>query len=118
MLTECVPCAGFTWVAVREDGRKLLGVSPGGSQELQSRQRKKRAVAEAGSHFLLCGGNELLRYGVRAKKQTQVGLAPGITAASHLSWSGRGIVETLIASISSLKMVKKQRPVHSHTTSS
>lgn len=59
---------------MREEGSKLLGVSPGGSQELQSRQRKERVVTEAGSYFLLHGGNELLRYGVRAKRQTQVGL--------------------------------------------
>lgn len=67
----------------------------------------RRAVTEVGSSFFLPGGERLLPCWVKAKNQTQVGLALGITAGPCLFWSGRGIEEPLITSISSLKMVKK-----------
>lgn len=69
--------------------------------------RGRRAVTEAGSYFLLHGGDGLLPCRVRAKNQTQVGLAPGITAGSCLFWNGGGTAEPLIAFIPSLKMMKK-----------
>lgn len=86
---------------------------PGAAKQAEGR----RAVTEAGSCCLLHDGDVLLPCGVRAKNQPQVGLAPGITAGSHLFWGWRGIAGSLIAFISSLKTVKKYRPIRGHMTS-
>lgn len=75
--------------------------------EAAKQTERRRAVTEAGSCFLLPGGEGLLLCGVGVKDQTQMGLDLGITAGPCLFWSGRGIAEPRITSISSLKMARK-----------
>lgn len=75
--------------------------------EAANQTRGRRAVTEAGSCFLLPGGEGLQLCGVGVKDQTQVDLGLGVTAGPCLFWSERRIAEPRITSILSLEMARK-----------